>query len=162
MALPCILFPTALTNSVSTMLLPTVSEFEAQGNLMRLKQLTQKVLLFGFGMGAFFAAIFLCFGSLIGGALFGSTLAGDFMCTLAWICPFLYINSTLISILNGLGKATRSFFINAVGLTIRIFGVWVGIRMWGMQGYLWGLLESQLMVSLCCILHLKRYWRAVT
>ncbi len=161
MALPCILFPTALTNSVSTMLLPTVSEFEAQGNLMRLKKLIQKVLLFGFGMGAFFAAIFLCFGSLIGGVLFGSTLAGDFMRTLAWICPFLYINSTLISILNGLGKATRSFFINAGGLTIRILGVWVGIRMWGMQGYLWGLLASQLLVSLCCILHLKQYWRVV-
>ena len=159
MALPCILFPTALTNSVSTMLLPTVTEFQAQGNLTRLKQLIQKVLFFGIGMGAVFATIFLLFGSLIGSMLFDSRLAGDFMRTLAWICPFLYINSTLISILNGLGRANRSFLINAGGLSIRILGVWVGIRLWGMQGYLWGLLTSQLVVSACCILHLYSFFK---
>ena len=37
MALPCILFPTALTNSVSTMLLPTVAEIQAEDDLLRLK-----------------------------------------------------------------------------------------------------------------------------
>ena len=129
------------------------------GSLTRLKQLIQKVLFFGIGMGAVFATIFLLFGSLIGSMLFDSRLAGDFMRTLAWICPFLYINSTLISILNGLGRANRSFLINAGGLSIRILGVWVGIRLWGMQGYLWGLLTSQLVVSACCMLHLYSFFK---
>ena len=32
MALPCILFPSALTNSISVMLLPTVAELQASQN----------------------------------------------------------------------------------------------------------------------------------
>ena len=159
MALPCILFPTALTNSVSTILLPTVAEFQAQGNRKRLKQLIQKVLLFGLGLGSVCGIIFLLLGGFAGRTLFDSTLAGDFMKTLAWICPFLYTNTTLISILNGLGKANQSFVINICGLAIRILGVWVGIASFGMQGYLWGLLLSQLIVSLSCILELYLYFK---
>lgn len=157
MAFPCIFFPTAITSSVSTMLLPTVAEIEAEDNLVRLKQLIQKVIFFGFGLGTVCGIVFLLFGSLIGDLLFNSTLAGHFLCTLAWICPFMYMNNTLISILNGLGKANNSFLINISGLAIRIAGVWWGISFWGMDGYLKGLLVSQLIVSVLCITNLKWY-----
>ena len=157
MALPCVFFPTAITNSVSTMLLPTVAEIEAEDNLARLKQLIQKVILFGFGLGSICGVVFLLLGSVIGTYLFNSSLVGDFLRTLAWICPFMYMNNTLISILNGLGKANNSFVINICGLGIRICGVWVGIVSFGMQGYLWGLLGSQLIVSILCIAQLKLY-----
>lgn len=157
MALPCIMFPTALTNSVSTMLLPTVAEIQAENNSKRLNGLIQKVILFGFGLGAICGLTFLILGSFIGNLLFDSSLAGDFMRTLAWICPFMYMNSTLISILNGLGKASNSFLINVCGLAIRIVGVWGGIPVFGMKGYLWGLLASQLMVSVLCVGHLVFY-----
>ena len=43
MALPCILFPSAITNSVSTMLLPTVAEIQAFKHRMGLKNLVKKV-----------------------------------------------------------------------------------------------------------------------
>ena len=157
MALPCILFPTALTNSVSTMLLPTVAEIQAEDDLLRLKGLIRRVIFFGFGLGAVCGITFLLFGSLAGRILFGSTLAGDFMRTLAWICPFLYMNTTLLGILNGLGKANSSFVDNVCGLAVRISGVWVGIGMFGMNGYLWGLLISQLLVSLLCVSQLGLY-----
>ena len=157
MALPCIMFPTALTNSISTMLLPTVAEIQAANNSDRLKQLIQKVILFGFGLGGLCGFIFLIFGSTVGALLFDSSLAGDFIQTLAWICPFLYMNNTLISILNGLGKANSSFFINVCGLSIRICGVWFFIAVWGMHGYLNGLLVSQLVISCLCILNLIHY-----
>ena len=157
MAIPCVFFPTAITNSVSTMLLPTVAQIEAEDNLIRLKQLIQKVIFFGFGLGTICGSVFLLLGSFIGITLFDSILAGDFLQTLAFLCPFLYMNNTLISILNGLGKANNSFLINISGLTIRILGVWLGIAYWGMKGYLWGLLGSQLLVSLLCVTSLKLY-----
>lgn len=157
MALPCILFPSAITNAVSTMLLPTVAEIEGEHNLPRLKHLIRRVIFFGFGLGSICGIIFLLFGPLVGKLLFDSQLTGDFLRTLAWLCPFLYLNSTLISILNGLGKATQSFLINIVSLTIRICGVWFGISRWGMKGYLWGVLLSQLLVSLSCVLMLNNY-----
>lgn len=157
MALPCILFPSAITNAVSTMLLPTVAEIEAESNLAKLKALIRKVIFFGFGLGSFCGIFFLLLGPLVGSILFNSQLTGDFLRTLAWLCPFLYMNTSLISILNGLGKATTSFLINILSLSIRIFGVWWGIFFYGMNGYLHGLLLSQLLVSLCCILSLNNY-----
>ncbi len=157
MALPCILFPTAVTNSVSTMLLPTVAEIQEEDNLLRLKQLIRRVIYFGFGLGALCGILFFIFSSWIGTLLFGSLLAGKFIKILAWICPFMYMNTTLLSILNGLGKANQSFANNVCGLTIRISGVWFGISMFGMNGYLWGLLLSQLLVSIFCIYQLASY-----
>lgn len=157
MALPCILFPSAITNALSTMLLPTVAEIEAESNLSRLKSLIRKVIFFGFGLGSFCGIFFLLLGPLIGSILFNSRLTGDFLRTLAWLCPFLYMNTSLISILNGLGKANHSFLINILSLSIRIFGVWWGISSYGMNGYLHGLLLSQLLVSLLCVLSLNNY-----
>lgn len=157
MALPCILFPTALTNSISTMLLPTVAEIQAENRIHRLKELIQRVILFGFSLGSICGICFLILGNWIGTLLFNSALAGNFIQTLAWICPFLYMNTTLISILNGLGKANRSFVINICGLSIRICGVWFFIAPWGMHGYLNGLLLSQLLISSLCIWELIRY-----
>ena len=43
MALPCILFPSAITNSVSTMLLPTVAEIQAMDERSQLSSLIRKV-----------------------------------------------------------------------------------------------------------------------
>lgn len=157
MALPCILFPTAVTNSVSTMLLPTVAEIQAADDLFHLKKLIHRVIIFGFSLGAVCGVMFLFLGSLAGKILFDSSLAGDFIRTLAWICPFMYMNTTLLGILNGLGKANQSFFNNVCGLAVRISGVWFGIGMFGMNGYLWGLLISQLLVSLLCVFQLRRY-----
>lgn len=155
MALPCILFPSAITNAVSTMLLPTVTEIQTSNNWKQLKKLIQKVILYCFSLGFFCCILFLLFGNWIGTILFHSQLAGNFLLTLSWICPFLYANSTLISIINGLGNTTISFLINTFGLFIRIIGVIVFIPQIGLNGYLWGLLASQLSVSILSILYLS-------
>ncbi len=155
MALPCILFPSAITNSVSTMLLPTVAEIQTSNNWNQLKKLIQKVTFYCFSLGFLCCLIFLFFGHWIGNILFHSKLAGNFLMTLAWICPFLYMNSTLISIINGLGNTKTSFLVNTFGLIIRITGVIIFIPHIGMNGYLWGLLASQLSVSALTMLYLN-------
>lgn len=155
MALPCILFPSAITNSVSIMLMPTVAEFQAREQADGLKKLLAKVLGACFLMGLFCCLFFLLFGQWIGRLLFASDLAGKFLVTLAWICPFLYVNGSLISVLNGFGKTTTSFVINTIGIALRIGSVFFVIPFFGIQGYLWGLLISQLAVSICCSVVLK-------
>ena len=160
MALPLILFPSAITNSVSTMLLPAVTELTTTGRTENLKKIIRKVAGCCFVLGFACCILFLLLGNLAGTYLFRSDLAGDFIVTMAWICPFLYMNSTLISILNGLGKATTSFFINTAGLLIRICGIWFVTPQVGIKGYLWGLLLSQLIVTVLCIFTVRRNMKA--
>ena len=87
--------------------------------------------------GHFSAGIFVCFGSSIGNLLFHSPEAGPFLQTLAFLCPFLYLNTTLTSILNGLGKTVLSFLESLACLGVRIFFVFQCVPAFGIRGYLW-------------------------
>ena len=151
MALPCILFPTAVTSSLSIMLMPAVAEIQASQAPSSLLRIIKKVTRFCFSLGLFSCLCFLFFGRTLGNILFHSTSAGNFIVTLSWICPFLYVNSSFLSIINGLGKTGWTFLINTLGLSVRILSVFYIIPLFGIQGYLWGLLSSQLLVSLLCI-----------
>ncbi len=157
MAFPCIFFPTAITSSVSTMLLPTVADIQATDNRKQLSTLIRKVILFGLGLGSVCGIGFLLLGPFIGDVLFDNALAGSYLQTLAWICPFMYLNTILISVINGLGKASQTLLINMISVSIRIGGVWFAIPKFGMQGYLWGLLGSQLLACGLCMRQLFVY-----
>lgn len=156
MALPFILFPNALTGSISIMLLPEVSEFQAGGQLERLKGTMKKTFSFCLLLGFFGLLFFLFFGRFLGEFVFSSTLAGDFMTVLAWICPFLYLNTTLNSVLNGLGRTSVTFFNGICGLFIRIGFIFLCVPRLGIHGYLFGLLASQLFVTCSAGFAIKR------
>lgn len=157
MALPCILFPSAITNSVSTMLLPTVAEIQALNHRKELSALVRKVTYSCIFLGSVCCVSLLCLGQWIGTFLFHSPLAGDYIITLAWMCPFLYTNNTLISMINGIGKTNLSFCINSSSLGIRIMSVFLLIPAFGIKGYLWGLLASQICIFLFCLTYLQYY-----
>ncbi len=155
MALPCVMFPSAITSSISTMLLPTVAEMQAKNSHRQMKEVIQKVFYSCFILGLVCCLFLVVCGSLLGRLMFHSELAGDYMRTLAWICPFLYLGSTLGSIQTGLGRAHITFIVNLISLSIRICGVLFGIPLIGMNGYLWALLLSQI---ISCSMHGLFLW----
>ena len=159
-ALPCILFPSAITNSISTMLLPTVSEIETLGNFASLRKIIYKTICYSVYLGSFCFILFQISGKFIGNFLFKSTMAGNFIITLSWICPFLYANTTLISIINGIGRTKITFTINILSLTFRILSVFYLIPLYGIKGYLQGLLISQTFVFISCVIFLYKKFRA--
>lgn len=157
MALPLILFPSTLTNSVSVLLLPIVSEADSNENLALIRKAVTKSIRYCLLLGFLCTTGFLLFGRLAGKLLFQSELAGSFIITLSFICPFLYISSTLGSILNGLGKTGSTFIFNVIGLSIRLLFVFFVIPIFGIKGYLWGLLCSQLMITCLLLLALRKF-----
>jgi len=157
MALPLILFPSAITNSVSVMLLPTIAEAQASGNNNLISRTIQNTIKYCLILGIFCTGAFLMFGPDIGNRVFGNELAGTFIIILCWICPFLYLSTTLNSVINGLGKTSSSFFHNTIGLGIRILFVFWGIPRYGIIGYLWGLLVSELVITFLSIFILHQY-----
>jgi stage V sporulation protein B len=141
------------------MLLPTVAEIQTLNNRRELSNLVGKVTYSCIFLGSICCVSLLTFGEWIGAFLFHSSMAGDYIITLAWICPFLYTNNTLISMINGIGKTTLSFSINSASLGIRIASVFLLIPIFGIEGYLWGLLASQILIFLFCLLYLQYYLR---
>lgn len=159
MALPLIFFPNALTNSVSVLLLPVISENYALGNHNAVREATRKTIKYCFLMGFGCMLCFFFGGKWAGDALFDSALAGYFITTLSFICPFIYLDTTLSSILQGLGMAGRIFIINVLCQLLRLSFVFEAVPRFGITGYLWGMLAGQLLTSLlyliCLYTHLK-------
>lgn len=147
MALPMILFPSVLTNSVSVMLLPLIAEAQEKQEKRYIVNAIKKTCFYSLLLGFLCTALFLVSGRWIGSVLFSNELAGTFIVTLGWICPFLYLSTTLHSILNGLGRTTSTFFLNIMGLSIRIGFVLFAIPLTGIKGYLWGTLISQISMA---------------
>ena len=159
MALPCILFPSAVTSSVGTVLMPAVTKAQADGDPAGMAALIRKAASGCFLLGLACCLFFLLSGSFLGEFLFHSSSAGKFILTLAWMCPFLYTNAALISSINGLGKTTSTFLINMLSLGMRITSVFLAIPRCGILGYLWGLLASQAAVTVLAFLVLYRTGR---
>lgn len=162
MALPFIFFPNALTSSVAVLLLPVISENHALGNRKVVAQTTIKTVKYCGLMGFCCMIGFLLLGNWAGCTLFKSPLAGYFITTLGFICPFLYLDTTLSSILQGLGKAGQIFFMNVVCLLIRLAFVFLAIPRFGIRGYLWGLLASQLTLGVLYLVCLYRFLKKET
>ena len=76
---------------------------------------------------------------------------GTFIRTLGWICPFLYLGVTLSSILHGLGYPGITFVLNLIACGIRILFVLFALPVYGIRGYLCGLLISQAVMALLSI-----------
>lgn len=157
MSLPLVLFPSAITNSLCVMLLPTVSQAQAVNDENEISSTVSYTLKYCSILGILCTGLFVKFGFQIGRCLFNSTSCGEYITTLAWICPFLYISTTLISILNGLGKTNISFFINCTALFIRILFSFFLIPLYGIKAYLWGILFSFLIETLLTLIILGRY-----
>lgn len=157
MAMPFIFFPNALTSSVAILLLPVISESYALGNMDAVKRSTVKTVKYCGLMGFVCMLVFVFFGRFAGSRLFGSPLAGYFITTLGFICPFLYLDTTLSSILQGLGKAGHIFVMNTVCLLVRLGFVFWAVPVFGIKGYLWGLLASQLILMGLYLLCLRQF-----
>lgn len=157
MTLSIILFPCVLTNSLSVLLLPAISEARGRSNENQIRRTTQKAIRLGLLLGFAFTILFLLTGDMIGNKLFHNALAGRFICRLSWLCPLMYITSLLSSILHGLGRPKQVLFVNLLACLIRIGMIWFLVPAYGIGAYLWGLLLSQVFASVACMWLLRKF-----
>ena len=98
-------------------------------------------------MGILCIGIFTLFGDGLGISVYHNKDAGTFITILAWLCPFMYLSTTMGSILNGLGKTSTIFLHNAISMLITLAVVVFCIPMYGIHAYLAGLLFSELVLA---------------
>lgn len=157
MVLPLLLFPNALTGSVSVMLLPAISEADEKNQTQRIRNIANKTFVFCFGLGIICMIFFLFGGKILGQIMFHSEIAGEYIVKLSFICPLLYLSSALSSILNGKGKTLQCLITQVLGLIIRIIFLWFLIPVYGINAYIIGLIISQFASTILSLYYLKKY-----
>lgn len=155
--LPFILFPGTITNSLSVLLLPEISKADNEHNQEKIRHTTKVTIKYSLLLGCMATAVFLNYGNTIGIWFFHSENAGKLLTLLAVMCPFLYVSTTLSSIINGLSKTHITFRNTVCGLLVRIVFLVVLTPRYGIYGYLFGLLLSQIIISILDSVYLIRH-----
>lgn len=159
MALPFIQFPSTVTNSLSVMLLPKISAAKAADNTKSLHRASIYSLVFCILLGVIGFIGFFTLGPWIGQIVFHSNTCGNFLRSLSFLCPFLYLSGTLSSILNGLGETKTTLLHNSISLTIQILFILFITPSIGINGYLYGLFFSAILLVSLNFKHLKKQIR---
>lgn len=148
--LPFILFPGTITNSLSVLLLPAIAKASGTNNRKQIRYTSSLTVRYSLLLGVLTSSLFMNFGTEIGQFIFHSENAGKLLTVMAFLCPFLYVTTTLSSIINGLGKTGITFMFTVIGLVVRILCLILVAPFYGIYGYLLGMLISQILI---CLLH---------
>ena len=159
MAMPFVLFPSAVVNSLAVLLLPSIARHQSSGDLSGIRRNLAVAFRYSLYMGILCVGIFSAFGRRLGTEVFKEPQAGSFIMVLAWLCPFLYLATTAGSVLNGLGKTHVTFLHNLASLLLRLSFIYWGIPRYGIQALLWGMLAGELLLA---FLHLRSLSRALS
>lgn len=146
MALPFVYFASAITNALAVLLLPAISEQDSSNDRRRIALTTERSVSVTLLLGIFCNFLFLFFGNSLGNTVFHSSDAGDYIKILSCLCPFLYLTTTLSSILNGLGKTMTTFTTSLIGSVLRIALLYFLVPQSGMTGCFIALMLSQLVL----------------
>jgi stage V sporulation protein B len=152
MAMPLIFFPALVTSSLATTLVPAISEALSLKNFKSVNHRISKSIQLTFIIGFIFTSIFLAYPNEIGNMLYRKENIGPMLYLLAFSCTFLYLQQTLLGVLNGLGKQSLSLRNSVIGYAIRIGFVYYMVPLSGVNGYVWGIIVS---TSIVCVLNLS-------
>lgn len=153
MALPILFFPSTLLNSISTLLIPEMSEAAAKGRNGLVKSATRNILKLTAVMSFIFAAVFFVGGREIGLLIYKSEEVGELLRALSPIVPLMYLDSVSDGILKGLDQQAFSFRTAITDSTLRIILILIILPVSGLRGFIWIMYFSNL---LTCALNVGR------
>lgn len=147
MALPFILFPSTLINSLAAMLLPEVAKAQAADNPTRIRHTSNLSIRLSLFLGILCLGVFSFFGEALGLVVFDSVTAGRFITQMSFLCPFLYLSMTLGTIINGLGRTNVTFVHSLLSLGVRLAVIIFIMPHRGITAYFYGLLASEILLT---------------
>lgn len=153
MALPILFFPSTLLNSISTLLIPEMSEAAAKGRNGLVRSATRNILKLTAVMSFIFGAVFFFAGREIGLLIYKSEEVGELLRALSPIVPLMYLDSVSDGILKGLDQQAFSFRTAITDSTLRIILILIFLPVSGLGGFILIMYFSNL---LTCALNVGR------
>lgn len=151
MAIPLIYMPSIITSALSVTLVPAISESLSSGSTNAVRHRTCKAIKLTAVAGCICTLVFMSFSYEISQFVYRGQNIGHILYLLSFTCIFIYLQQTLIGIMNGLGKQAILFWNTVIGLLIRIAFVYFMVPRYGMAGYVWGMIVS---LSMACVVNL--------
>lgn len=133
---PLVLFPSAISSSFAGLLVPEISESDAACDKARIERIISRVLktVLIYSIGT--AAVMMSLSAEFGEVLLPDSDAGKYIALIAPLIPIMYLDTSVDSILKGLGYQFYSMIINIVDASMSVILVWILLPRFGIMGYI--------------------------
>ncbi len=133
---PLILFPSAISSSFAGLLVPEISESDAASDKERIERIVSRVLKTVIIYAVGVAGIMMCLSDEFGSIFIEDHNSAVYIAMLAPLIPIMYLDTSVDSILKGLGYQFYSMVINIADATLSVILVWLLLPRFGIMGYI--------------------------
>lgn len=151
MALPLLLFPSAVLSAVSLLLIPELSEASAK-SFAGVKATVSVVIKITTLLSYLVGAVFWFCGEALGQALYSDATAGHVIKLLAPLTPLMYIDSIADGMLKGLDKQAAAFRYAVLDSGLRLILIFLILPRYGFNGFIFIMYLSNILTA---FLHLR-------
>ncbi len=158
MAMPLLFFPASFLTSLSTLLLPEISEAHTLGQTRKIQRAVCRTMKLTLVISFWLSGLFTVFAYDLGELLYSSQDVGFLLRVLAPLMPIMYLESIVDGILKGLNQQVSSLWYSVIDSSGRIALILCLVPLKGMEGFLWIMVFSNL---LTCFLNVNRLLRVI-
>ncbi len=123
-AFPIISIPTTLIGSFTLVLIPEISENFYSKRHFYLKRDVEKAIKFTTALTLIFIPVFFVCGEEIGMVVFGEYQCGVYVTASSFLMLFMSLSSVSTSMLNSMGKETKTLFYFVLGGVLMLLSIW--------------------------------------
>jgi stage V sporulation protein B len=145
MASPLVFFPSMLPMALATALVPAIASAVASKQYaVANRQISQSIRL-TFIMGLIFTSFFATCSHELAELVYPGENVGDILYLLAFTGVFLYLQQTMLGILNGLARESAILINTLLGSIIRLAVIWFAIPLFGANAYIYAVIGGSIL-----------------
>lgn len=156
MALPLLLFPASLLSSVSTLLVPEMTEAMEKNNKDLIRSAVDRIFYLTAVFSFLIGGVFFVASGQVGEIFYKSREVGYLIRALAPLVPFMYIDLIADGILKGLDQQKVLLRNNVIDSSVRIILVFILVPRFGMTGFLGVMLFSNLFTAIVSVVRILK------
>jgi stage V sporulation protein B len=144
MALPVLLYPSAVLSSLSSLLVPEISELRVQKRTEQINSAVYRILKLSLLYGVFAGGMFFAFAAPLSQRIYGSTDAARYLQILAPLVPIMYLDMSVDGMLKGLDEQKASMMYNIIDSGLCVILVYILLPKMAIKGYIIVLFVSEI------------------
>lgn len=156
MAIPLVLFPSALFSSLAELLIPELTEHQVAGNTAMVNKTVNRILRICLAFSICCAAVLFTFGDSLGRILYSNDSVGYYVKLLAPLVIIMYMDTVTDGMLKGLGQQLYTMGINIADAALSLAMVFWLVPIYAVKAYIFMIFATECINFILSMLRLTR------
>ena len=144
MAMPLLLFPGLIINSISSLLIPEFARYNTKHDFKRMNEVINTMFSFTIVFSNFVIGIYLYFNKELALFTYQNIQIANYLLLLGPLLLFMYLDHVTDAILKGIDKQVGVMYCNIIDLIFSILLLYILLPIYGIMGYILILYMSEI------------------